>query len=46
MSAMTLRPYQQGAREKVHAEWEAGRLRTLTVLPTGTGKTIVFSAVA
>lgn len=46
MSAMTLRPYQQGAREKVHAEWDAGRLRTLTVLPTGTGKTIVFSAVA
>lgn len=46
MSAMTLRPYQQGAREKVHSEWEAGRLRTLTVLPTGTGKTIVFSAVA
>lgn len=46
MSAMTLRPYQQGAREKVHAEWEDGRLRTLTVLPTGTGKTIVFSAVA
>ena len=46
MSAMTLRPYQQGAREKVHDEWEAGRLRTLTVLPTGTGKTIVFSAVA
>ena len=46
MSARTLRPYQQGAREKVHAEWEAGRLRTLTVLPTGTGKTIVFSAVA
>ncbi|MCI7325584.1 DEAD/DEAH box helicase [bacterium] len=43
---MTLRPYQQGAREKVHAEWDAGRLRTLTVLPTGTGKTIVFSAVA
>lgn len=46
MSAMTLRPYQQSAREKVHAEWDAGRLRTLTVLPTGTGKTIVFSAVA
>lgn len=46
MSAMTLRPYQQGARENVHSEWEAGRLRTLTVLPTGTGKTIVFSAVA
>ena len=42
----TLRPYQQQARDRIHAEWEAGRSRTLLVLPTGTGKTIVFASVA
>ena len=41
-----LRPYQQQARERIHAEWEAGHTRTLLVLPTGTGKTIVFASVA
>ena len=41
-----LRPYQQQARGRIHAEWEAGRTRTLLVLPTGTGKTIVFASVA
>lgn len=41
-----LRPYQQQARDRIHAEWEAGRTRTLLVLPTGTGKTIVFASVA
>ena len=41
-----LRPYQQQARDRIHAEWEAGRSRTLLVLPTGTGKTIVFASVA
>lgn len=44
--AQTLRPYQQQARERIHAEWENGRARTLLVLPTGTGKTIVFASVA
>ena len=44
--AAELRPYQQKAREGVHAQWESGRLRTLLVLPTGTGKTIVFAKVA
>ena len=34
-----LRPYQQQARERIHAEWENGHTRTLLVLPTGTGKT-------
>ena len=38
----TLRPYEQQARERIHAEWENGHTRTLLVLPTGTGKTIVF----
>lgn len=44
--AQTLRPYQQAARDAIHAEWENGRARTLLVLPTGTGKTIVFASVA
>ena len=44
--AQTLRPYQQQARERIHAEWENGHTRTLLVLPTGTGKTIVFASVA
>ena len=42
----SLRPYQQQARDAIHTEWENGRLRTLLVLPTGTGKTIVFASVA
>lgn len=41
-----LRRYQQQARERIHAEWENGHTRTLLVLPTGTGKTIVFASVA
>lgn len=42
---MELRPYQEEAREKVQHEWEEGRKRTLLVLPTGCGKTIVFSKI-
>ena len=41
-----LRPYQQQARDRIHAEGDAGHTRTLLVLPTGTGKTIVFASVA
>lgn len=41
-----LRPYQQQARDRIHAEWDASHTRTLLVLPTGTGKTIVFASVA
>ena len=44
--AQTLRPYQQAARDAIHTEWENGHTRTLLVLPTGTGKTIVFASVA
>lgn len=44
-AAMNLRPYQEEARRAILSEWEDGRRRTLLVLPTGTGKTIVFSAV-
>lgn len=43
--AAELRPYQQAAREGVHDQWDSGRLRTLMVLPTGTGKTIVFAKI-
>jgi superfamily II DNA or RNA helicase len=40
---MTLRPYQQEAVDAVLREWEGGVKRTLAVLPTGTGKTILFA---
>ena len=43
---ITLRPYQEAAVEAVSREWEEGKDRVLIVLPTGTGKTIVFSAIA
>lgn len=42
---MELRPYQEEAKESVFREWEEGKARTLLVLPTGTGKTIVFAKI-
>ena len=42
---MKLRPYQEEARVKVQEEWERGVNKTLLVLPTGCGKTIVFSKI-
>lgn len=42
--SIQLRPYQQEAREAVHREWESRRA-TLLVIPTGGGKTIIFSAI-
>lgn len=42
---MELRPYQEAARTNIHEQWTSGVQRTLLVLPTGTGKTIVFAAV-
>lgn len=42
---MELRPYQQEAKESIFAEWEKGVKKTLLVLPTGCGKTIVFAKV-
>lgn len=41
----TLRPYQGEARDAVLNEWAQGHQRTLLVLPTGTGKTVVFASV-
>lgn len=42
---MKLRPYQEAAKTAVLQEWEKGNKKTLLVLPTGTGKTIVFSKI-
>jgi len=36
------RPYQTDAFNAILREWDAGNKNTLLVLPTGTGKTIVF----
>lgn len=46
MGAVTLRPYQQAAMEAVLREWDEGHNKTLLVLPTGCGKTIVFAKIA
>lgn len=43
---MELRPYQSEAKISIFEEWDKGVHRTLLVLPTGCGKTIVFAKVA
>ena len=45
MNNMTLRPYQQEARDAILGQWKQGFQKTLLVLPTGCGKTIVFASV-
>lgn len=42
---MELRPYQVEAKDAIFREWE-DKQRTLLVLPTGCGKTVVFADVA
>ena len=42
---MELRPYQEEAKQNIFSEWDKGILKTLLVLPTGCGKTIVFAKV-
>lgn len=42
---MQLRPYQIQAKDAVLSEWSEGHRKTLLVLPTGTGKTVVFAKV-
>lgn len=43
---MELRPYQNEAIAAISNQWVSGTLRTLLVLPTGCGKTIVFCKLA
>ncbi len=45
MGEIKLRPYQQEAKEKVFEKWNSGDKKTLLVLPTGCGKTIVFAKI-
>lgn len=40
-----LRPYQTEAKNAVLSEWALGHKKTLFVLPTGCGKTVVFASV-
>ena len=40
-----LRPYQEEARTAIFEQWDSGVQKTLLVLPTGCGKTIVFAKV-
>lgn len=42
---MELRPYQNEAVNAIFNQWNSGFKNTLLVLPTGTGKTVVFSKV-
>lgn len=42
---MELRPYQSEAKTAVFEQWEQGNNKTLVVLPTGCGKTIVFAKI-
>ena len=42
---MELRPYQREAMDAVLGQWTSGVQKTLLVLPTGCGKTIVFSKI-
>ena len=43
---MELRAYQQAAIDGICSQWQSGNRRTLLVLPTGCGKTIVFCKLA
>jgi superfamily II DNA or RNA helicase len=44
-STVTLRPYQREAVDSVFQQWEEGVNSTLVCLPTGCGKSVVFSEV-
>lgn len=45
MSMMSLRPYQNEAVKSVQESWMDGVQKTLLILPTGTGKTVVFCSI-
>ncbi|MCP4667825.1 MAG: 50S ribosomal protein L32, partial [Deltaproteobacteria bacterium] len=40
---MQLRPYQQDGLQDIHDAWDSGARNVLYVLPTGAGKTVIFS---
>lgn len=40
---MQLRPYQQKNIDEINASWASGNKNVLSVLPTGAGKTVIFS---
>ncbi len=42
---MELRPYQLAAKRAVWEQWDSGVRSTLAVLPTGTGKTVMFASI-
>ncbi len=42
---LALRPYQEEAKDAIFKEWQNDHKKTLLVLPTGCGKTIVFAKV-
>lgn len=42
---MKLRAYQEAAKTAIFSEWEQGHRRTLIVIPTGGGKTVIFANV-
>lgn len=46
MKDITLKPFQKDAVKSVYAEWEKGNGKTLLISATGTGKTIMFTAIA
>ncbi|MFE4051208.1 DEAD/DEAH box helicase [Streptomyces sp. YIM B13518] len=46
MTAFKPRPYQVDAIEALRAGWAAGQTRLAVVLPTGAGKTVLFSHLA
>src|SRR5436190_21331894 len=43
---LPLRDYQRAAIDALHAGWQAGGTRLAVLLPTGAGKTVVFSHLA
>ena len=43
---MSLRPYQVQALEAVRAAYQARQRTALVVMPTGTGKTVLFAEIA
>lgn len=43
---MELRPYQQQANDAVEANFDAGTMRQILCLPTGGGKTVIFTTLA